>query len=280
MKKTNLHSFFGVAVLALAGSIAAAGSAHAATYSDGDLLLGFRATGGSGTLTDYVIDIGPVSLYKNTSGSFALNTTAGAGSASGIGNIGLDLSSVFGANWATRSDLSWGIIGFTKSAAGGDTAYTEYASRATTPGVSATPWPRNSGSTQSASYSAFLGMVTDYKTWTNTANSPTGVIENHTTDATGNYWASYMPTADTVAFNLFDSSFEGNFGSGVSGTALDLFRMPTGSGDGTKVGQFTMSSSGVVTFTSANVPEPTSLAMLGLGTCFVGLVRRRRSVVA
>lgn len=288
MKKTNLHGLLGVTFLALAGSFAATGSAHAVTYTDGDLLLGFRASAGQGSTLDYVIDIGPVSLYKNATSSFVLNTTSGAGSATGIGNIGLDLSSIYGANWATRSDLTWGVIGVTKTAAGGDTAHTEYASRAeTTVGTLADAWLRRSLSSQSTTTTKVNTMNTDYASWTNTANSPTGVIENHTTDATGNYWASWMNGGSNftggVSFGFYDTSLEGNFGNGASGTALDLFRMATSSTaglPGSYLGTFTTDTSGNITFNVANVPEPASLTMLGLGACLLGCVRRRRAALA
>lgn len=289
MKKNNLYGFLGVAVLALAGSIAAAGSAHAATYNDGDLLLGFRASSGpQGTTVDYVIDIGPVSLYRDATSDFVLNTKAGAGSATGIGNIGLDLTANFGANWSSNANILWGVIGVTKSASGVDTANTEYASRAeTTFGTLATAWSRRGAIAQSSTTTDIGTLATDYKSYSVTANSPSGVLEDHNLSASGNYWASWMTGGSNFnregsTFNFYDGSLEGSFANGASNTALDLFRMTvnTAGGPGTYLGTFTTDSSGNITYHTANIPEPASLTMLGLGVGFLGCVRRRRTVVA
>ena len=75
--------------------------AQVATFGDnGDLILGFRATGGSGANKSLLIDLGSYSSIAAT-GGFTLD----------FSSAGSVLASTFGANWTSRNDLYWGTIG-------------------------------------------------------------------------------------------------------------------------------------------------------------------------
>ena len=68
----------------------------------GDLILGFKATGGQGLATNLEVNLGPASAFYN----------AAAGSTDVLTRLAVaDLVEVYGANWASRDDLFWGIAG-------------------------------------------------------------------------------------------------------------------------------------------------------------------------
>lgn len=274
MNTHKLKGLFGAKCLAIAGSLVVAGSVHAVTFSNGDLYLGFRATGGTGSSFDYLVDIGQASIYRDATGSFVLNNAAGIN----IGNIGADLTAIFGSNWSTRSDLFWGVVGTVNPAIGSDPLNTEYASKGET--VFGTPevaWNRRANSAQNQANTAIgaSGLAGAFGNYSSTANS-TRAAQQNTVDA--NSWYSFVHAGDSggATFNSsYNSSLEGNFG-GATGNALDLFRMPVGSGAGTYLGNFTTDSSGNITFTSATaVPEPSALTALAGGVALLGLMRRR-----
>jgi len=249
-------------------------TAHAVSYTAGDLLLGFRATGGTGANTDYVIDLGSASTFRDATSSFS------------IGSFGTDLSAIYGAGWATRSDLLWSVIGGGLS---GDGTNTVYASAAETVfGTHANPLTRFSNSAQAGvvtkisntagvSTGGYLGGSTSFNS--NPLSNGSAVAEDQTA---ANPWAQYQfgfgSPANTSAFGLYASpGIEGSFANGAAVSALDLYRMATSTTaglPGTYVGTFTINTSGQGTFNV--VPEPSSALMLGLGTAFLGFVRRRR----
>jgi hypothetical protein len=280
MNTNKLTGPFGAKCLAIAGSLALAGSAHALTVSNGDLFLGFRVTGGTGSSFDYLIDIGQASLYRDATGSFVLNNTAGIN----IGNIGADLTSIFGANWYTRNDLYWGVVGTVNlNPVGIDAANTEYASKGeTTFGTPEAPWNRRSNSQQGSANTAIgpSGLTGSSLTGASSTANSTRAVQQNSGDA--NSWYSYVHAADGsgTSFNgSYNSALEGSFGGGTGGSALDLFRMTTSTTaglPGTYLGRFTTDTSGNITFTpTAVVPEPSALTALAGGAALLGLMRRR-----
>lgn len=218
--------------------------------NDGDLFLGFRATGGAGATQDYLVNIGSAANYTGASSAFTVTS---------IGNIGADLSSVFGSDWSTRADVFWSVSGTNLPA---DAAYTLYATRSrSNVNNPATPWLRRSPSAQSATDSKFDALTLYYQNLGVAATSPVGTIQN-TTDT--NSYASYQPGGTTensggISFGAFNPSVEGNFG-GANGSVLDLFKIESSTTSGlpsTWVGSFTVSASGQLTFTPASVTTST-----------------------
>lgn len=244
-------------ILALAAiTLAAAAPAGAAvvSFSQGDLLMGFHASGGTGAGQTYVVDIGSAATYRDATGTLTID----------LGNIGADLSSVYGANWYTRTDLQWGVAGSPSNVdtVNGDPSRTLYASRAD----SSVGWQITSATNRSAASTRMQGLATAFASYESTANSSHAVIQD---DTAPNGWRSYMSGSGTSTTDF--SSF-----SDIEGTpaqTLSLFRL-TDSNPGSLEGYFTLSSSGQLTFTA--VPEASSALIAGLGSLLL-VVRRRRN---
>jgi hypothetical protein len=278
-----------MSALALAGLALVGSTAQAVSYNTGDLFLGFRATGGTGANTNYLINIGSASQFRDATSSFTLS----------ISGIDADLTAIFGA-WENRSDLLWSVIGG-PSTTGliSDQANTIYASKAETVlGTPETAWARLSNSTQA-------GIATKIGDNAGTAGPAAGGYLNAPTtynalplsnaaavaedQGAANPWAKYQygfgtPVANTTAFGQYGApGIEGSFGNGTAGAALDLFRMVrsglddgTGNttGNGTYEGTFKINDNGQVSFNV--VPEPSSLAILSMGASLLGVFRLRR----
>ncbi len=220
---------------------------HAAPYTAGDIFMGFRIDGGTQC---YLINIGQASLYKSpSSSSFTVP----------VGNIGADLSTVFGANWHSNVAVHWAVMGTntnTTNTVAGDPGRTLYASKAETVlGTQEAPWNRGATGTQSGPASKLMGLAgapLGYAGYAVTANSSVSVIQTSSDSAA---YASYQPggtaiNSGGISFAYWNPSNEGDFGSGAAGAALDLFRMQTGTSSqlGSYLGTFTITSAGVVTF--------------------------------
>jgi len=251
-------------------------SVGAVVYSDGDLFLGFRATGGTGATQTYLVNIGQASVFRDAA--------TGSSSNLALGNLGADLAGIYGGTWFNRSDLFWGVAGAVSGGVAGDPANTLYASRAEpTVGTLADAWLRKSNNAQTTTVSKIQGAALGYLNAGNsTANSTFAVIQN-TTDP--NNWASFQPgganATGGVSFGAFQPTIEGGFANGVAGTRLDLFSMTTSATTGlpgTYQGTFAIDQNGAVNYMV--VPEPTALALLGVFGGALGLTRHRRRTAA
>ena len=250
------------------------------TYAQGDFLLGFRATGGTGGGSNVLVDIGPGTsfLSSTTPVTFTLSNLFGS------------LNGTFGTGWTTRSDVFWSV-----SAADASSSSTVYITSPTTPGTAATPWNGLGTSLQTGvrnKINSAGGLVptSGYNFYTGNAN-PNGagpaVIEGQNDT---NSYGSFMPGGTTpnsgpapgISYAQFAPTIEGTFANGTSGVQLDLIRLTssTGAGNpGTDLGDFTINNNGVLTWNPAvAVPEPSTYASLLVGA--VGLlvvtVRKRQ----
>lgn len=264
-------------MLAVAGMTLFASQASATTYVAGDLLLGFRASGGTGSSTNLIVNLGQADTVYRDAISNLTN----------IVDIGTLLNSTYGAGWDTRSDLFWGIVGVRTaasvgSAVDGDPIRTNYLSAAQTtvnPGTqSSTAWEIAGGTSRASVANAIVGLAGNYDAFS-TAVTNTALLPS----TTGSTWTS---NNDGSSSFTLAGTVEGNFGAGASGTALDLYRIlnttsgasPTGTvGVGSWEGTFTISNGGVVGFAVAAVPEPSRALLAGLGLAGVAF-RRRRTV--
>ena len=260
--------------LTLLGLLFAFNSANAQTpaYTNGDLLLGFRATGGMGSTQTYLVNIGQASTYRDATGPITLNS---------IGNIGTDLAATYGANWFDRSDLFWGIAGGITPAVASDNNNTLYATREQTPfGSPTTPWDRRSNSQQSSTNTQIAGLKNSFVSgnYSVTANSSISSIIP-TSDA--NSWEDFND--GILSFGAWNGGIEGTFANSSEGTALELHRMASSSTPGlpgTHEGTFTINDSGVITFTPAasnqatvKFENPTYTVSEADGTLSINIIR-------
>jgi hypothetical protein len=95
--------------IALSSAFILSQSAPALTTANGDLLIGFyQIIGGSVQSKTYVFDLGKASLYReNTQSNVAVSVVNPAISA----NIGADLATIFGEDWAESGTVYWSIFG-------------------------------------------------------------------------------------------------------------------------------------------------------------------------
>lgn len=272
-------------VLAAAGTAVLSSSLMAqssVTYTQGDFLLGFRATGGTGAASNVLVDIGAGSTFLNSSTPVVFN----------LSNLFSTLNGVFGSNWSTRSDLFWSVAG-----ADASSSSTIYISDPTTPGHDAAPWTglgtaNQTGVRNKINTEGGLPNTAGYNFYTGNSN-PFGagpaVIEGNGDNSS---YGSYHPgganagPAPGISYGFFSPTIEGTFANGTTGVTLDLIKLTSATGlgnNGTDLGDFSLSSNGVLTWTPdvfEAVPEPSTYAMFAMGAMLLSgmmVLRRRRS---
>jgi hypothetical protein len=248
MKTAALRTFF-LAFLTIAPA------AHAVTAAAGDLILGFKATGGMGADTNLEVNLGPASDFYG----------AAPGSATVLTKLSVqDLVETYGGDWATRSDLFWGVAGTTGVAAvSGVPARTIWASRPeATPGTASTPWLRGAtftlqvpSNTISTLYTGAPGSIDRF---TATPNSAFSSIVNAA--ETGS-WTAQETFTPGVSFRYFNPSVMNAINTfpavvsaydGTAYTVLDLFevRPGTAGSPGTLIGGIGINSAGKLVFST------------------------------
>lgn len=274
--------------LVVAGISMAALSAKAATtYTAGDLLVGFRATSGSASTAatnTLVFNLGAATTIRDA------NTASLA-----LGNIGAELTSVFGADWATNSTLTWAAATVRSATApasdltvvNGDPAQALYLTRANNSGqagVFGTGTLNITGATGMTNASvAALGFTSSFRDFAGTT--------------TQGGLAASIPY--TVA-NTFEDYTSGgsDFSSGqnldvavdtAQGRIIDLYRiLGTNTGanptqptirSGVWQGTLSLGTDGAITFDPVAVvaiPEPSRALLAAGGLAALAFRRRRR----
>lgn len=281
MKRTSVIQLLSAALLAC-GTIS--GTHHAAaavTYTAGDLLLGFQASGGTGATSTYVYNLGAATDYRD-------GTTTGL-----ISNLSTDLTAVFGDNWFSRDDLYWGIAGVRDANGGGaiglvdgDPRAAIYISRSAAAPGSSTAWvlpadggdPNRSNATINVAGS-IASFQTSFAGSLETANSGgLGTIQNINT--TTNDWSEFNPIGDAAFGGVLTGGVQGALGG--TEAYLDLYRLlgrandgatpNSAAGEGHYITTFSIDAAGNVS--AFVVPEPAGALLLGLGAAT--LLRRRR----
>lgn len=276
------------------GVVALTTSARAATYNAGDLILGFRVTGGTGAGSDLLVNLGSSTSYRDLNGSNFLN----------ISNIGTDLAATYGSTWYDRTDLTFGIAGvFTSDSDSnggvnnnGDPGQTIYFSRARsatgTLGSASSTTTSNYSNTNMSTISAgmqSLGATTYASATASVNNSKVAIVPS----TGGNSWTAY--TSGASDFSVISGGVEQAFASGSwqGGTfgqatnvegALDVYRYlqtttganPTGT---VKTGIFettiVIDQTGSLSAIAA-VPEPSTYALIALTGVLYFFVNKRR----
>ncbi len=239
-------------------------------FADGDLILGVQATGGVGTGKN---------VFFNLGAGTALRDNANQGLK---GNIGTTLTSAFGANWYTRTDVFFGVIanlrgnantGFGSApAVDNDPSRTFYLSTAAdTPGqgtlAAAATYP---GASLGAGATNLSGMeimlVGDIANAGLTAEADGSAVLDQTLQPVqwANGWTSWNPVPG-AAFNVFTGGIQQSFGKETPSTYVDVQRVlstntgavpPGVIGGGTYEATIAISSTGAITALSSSPASP------------------------
>ena len=193
------------------------------TYTLGDILVGFQATGGTGAGNNYVYNLGQGPSFRS-----AVATV-------NAGTIGADLAAVYGTNWFTRTDLLWTIAGVRTNATfgpdatsvvDGDPARTLYISKGAAGLGTSTPNSTIASATVGTGATRMIDAQNGFRTTNGTlARTPTagssgrGVIQG-TGDI--NSWSSRV---DNTPFTIFTSNVKQAFGRAGTLSYLDLYRI-------------------------------------------------------
>lgn len=295
-----IKSKLSLLALVTLATVALTTGAKAAPYTAGDLILGFRVTGGVGASSNVLVNIGSSLTFRDLNGSNSLNITS----------IGTDLDATFGLTagnsvaWYNRTDISFGVVGVFSSEPNpggtvnsGDPSRTLYATRSRssvgTVGSANSTAPSLSGTNRGTASNSFVALQNFFTGATASGNNANAAV----TGTSGNSWTTF--TVGTSDFGVFNPGVEqtltaSSFGSGTFGPvsnvegALDLYRIldtttsasPSGTvGTGSYETTIVIDQSGNISAVSA-VPEPSTYALLGLGAAVVLYAVRRRQANA
>lgn len=259
--------------------MAASSAMGAFTFANGDLIMGFQATGGQGSTQNVFFNLGDGMNYRD-------NPNVGA-----IGNISTTLTSVYGANWYERSDVWFGVIGNLNQqpASGigsrvpvdGDPSRTFYLSTSTSTVGSGLLYSAAaySSSALGTAGNALAGLEGFLPGLTVQLDGAAILDKDAQPVEWNNSWTKWNPTPG-AAFSSFTGGIQQNFGKVGDETYVDLQRVvstnvgasPAGViGGGTYETTFAIASDGSI----SAIPEPSAALLGGLG--LLALLRRRRA---
>ncbi len=289
---TNIHKAAAMLATACALALTPDSARAAITYTDGDLILGFRASGGTGANKDYLIDLGNAASIVNSQVPIVFT----------LGAIALDLNSLYTTGWTNRGDVLWSVSGVQKAAGNGFSTNTMFATRSDSVDAplgtaTTTPWFRFSVGGGGAPALKIQSLGTKFGLGTTGADTNVDQIESSFAPGAlvqpisqSNSYASFMPGGSnsnaSTAFLVFPDAngIEGTFAGGTTSAVLDLYKVVPGSGGATLpsefTGNFSITNGAVVTYTPSGfaVPEPTTATALAVGGVFLASMRRRRAV--
>jgi hypothetical protein len=271
----------------LVGSVLAMASTPAMaafTFTNGDLILGFQATGGQGSTTNVFFNLGSGTGLRDN------------GNQGELGNIGGALTSVYGSDWYSRSNVWFGVFGNLNIGSSGspefiapvdgDPSRTVYLSKPTNSPGSGSLYA--AGTFTSSALGTGANNFTGLENILPSANLTNGLGETRIlTQAAApvewnNSWSAWNPTPG-AAFGVFTGGIQQNFGKGTSSTYADVERIlatntganPTGVlRGGTYEFTVAIGSDGSI----SAIPEVSSTLLLGAIGLAAAFQRRRFSL--
>ena len=301
-----MKSKYKSALLALSGVALFTSQAMASvTLEPGSLAVAFYQTNAGGNVAGsntFVYDLGQSSLFRENTLTNGVSVST-VNSSLLSNNIGAQLQSAFGANWANDSTVRWmvvGVVGATDSLTNGDPTRTAYLSQGRSSLAEGATGPGTTVPTYSATN---LGTLTTQLSGFFTATTAAIQITGANADgvqigtSTINSVEDYMPNSDGTRLTYFGTGIDPRqtfnagqiTGSTVEG-ALDIYRvlytttnadLTSGLSSGNaaiKSGHFigTLTIDGSGNLAIGAIPEPSSALLLGLCT-LLGLTRRKRT---
>jgi hypothetical protein len=225
--------------------------ANSVTVGIGDVILGFRATDGTGQSECLEVNLGSVSRFHNISAGEVVTLTELSPA---------DLAACYGSDWNTRDEVLWGVVGTSGRVAqgpDGEPKRTLWVSNPRATGADQTiPWERESISGMGIGSSLIETMITTGADGSivnaeATANSAYSAIIN--ADLAGS-WTFEITKTEGVSFGLFNPTIENSTNiAGNSYVAEDFYEIQPGSGDSTFLGTFKLYSTGELTFTGFSI---------------------------
>jgi hypothetical protein len=229
-------------------------------YHNGDLIAAF----GNGGSTDVIVDLGAISNFQP------------ANWATYSWNLNSILTSTFG---SVSSGVYWSVFGVNDTSSGGGNPNvtqgdpnTIWATLARSNPANQTHPPHPAGS--SASYQLPLIFIQTIADTTSPGLASPGLIQDYAPgeELVDTSLGGFSPMMN----NPYNGDFQGtwyyntlNHGVGVS----DLYQNDPGVSPSTYLGDFSLNSSGVLTYNP--IPEPSTWAMFGSGVLALFALRRR-----
>jgi hypothetical protein len=253
--------------LAAIGLTALAAHATPVTASIGDVFVGFEDVVQN---KNYLVDIGTGSFVTSLASSN--NGTAITASLAG------DLSTVFGTNWASNTNLFFGVFGVNSAKSG------VWASTASGNGA----FPFKSSGALSTTLTYYTTMLNNYNAELSSQGLTNGVYFNVGSGLDQGHatWTGNIPTASGgTAFAVYNQSLEVAVTASPS-AFLDLYQTGANVGSTTKILNQSLFGNALginLNASSANygaiqvIPEPSTYALLGLGALLLVLAARRRA---
>ena len=291
------NKFTRSALLIAASSLMAAFTATAANsfYAAGDLIMTFQKVGSTNTV---YADLGSATTYRGAA------VGADVASIYDIANLNSTLTSAFGTGWASDTNVFAGLSavnltsGTSNTVINGDASRTLYVSASRfdvgTVGTANSSTPTVGSNTDMTGAAAAIKGQNDildlYSVGVTVSTTDISYIDDKQPISTFNGSPIQGTAFGVFAGGIQQQGSTSSFGSlgGVDNVefALDLYRIAAVNGktneiNGTTVrsgdfeGSFVVSNSGSVSFVTA-VPEPSSLALVGLAAGSL-VLRRRRS---
>lgn len=267
----------------LVSPLALAAIVPAPNLTQQDIFLTVRANGGQGDTVSYLVNLGsyyqyapsnqiPPSLQSTFSGA-----TPGSTFTLNVGNIGSDLTRLYGADWNDRTDLVWGVVGTNNSANRSFLISNERIG-----GNDSVPFATGASLTNRDLFGGgILSVLTGVNGYQNreatldlfgpgTGSAVATQQSDPSADSPGK--EAYINHQATNSFggSLGNVDYEASFGSDAS---LDLWRYSPNTGI-TNAGYFAFDETGALSFTA--VPEP-SISMLAVAGSLAFATKRRRN---